>query len=46
MFAEETFATPPPGGLESVPFDTSLTVPGESIKDWLILHSASYDRMP
>jgi len=26
--------------------DTTLTVSGESVADWLMLHSASYDRMP
>jgi len=36
----------PSEGLDSGPLDTSLTVPGESVADWLYLHSASYDRMP
>ena len=45
MFAYETCITTPSEGLESTPFDTSLTVPGVSIEHWLYLHSASYDRM-
>ena len=45
MFAYEKCVTTPSDGLESVPFDTSLTVPGESVEHWLYLHSASYDRM-
>lgn len=46
MFAYETCVTTPCEGLESGRFDTSLTVPGESVEHWLYLHSASYDRMP
>ncbi len=46
MFAYESCVMTPSGGLASVPFDTSLTVPGESVEHWLYLHSASYDRMP
>jgi len=45
MSAYETCITTPSEGLESTPFDTSLTVPGVSIEQWLYLHSASYDRM-
>ena len=32
--------------LTNGPLDTSLTVPGESVEDWLYLHTSSYDRMP
>ena len=46
MRAWEKSVTSPTEGLESGPLDTSLTVPGESVEDWLYLHSASYDRMP
>lgn len=31
---------------EGAPVDVSKTVPGVSVADWLLLHSASYDRMP
>jgi glycine/D-amino acid oxidase-like deaminating enzyme len=33
-------------GLESGPIDLMETAPGESVEDWLYLHTASYDRMP
>jgi glycine/D-amino acid oxidase-like deaminating enzyme len=46
MLAYERCVTGPFEVLESGPVDTSLTVPGESVGDWLFLHSASYDRMP
>jgi glycine/D-amino acid oxidase-like deaminating enzyme len=46
MIAWEKCVTAPTDGLESAPFDTSLTVSGESVEHWLCLHSASYDRMP
>ena len=46
MFAYERRVTTPSEELESYRFDTSLTVPGESVEHWLYLHSASYDRMP
>jgi glycine oxidase len=46
MFAYERSVATPTEDLGSLPFDTSLTVPGESIEHWLYLHSASYDRMP
>ena len=42
----EKCVTTPTAELESGPLDTSLTVPGESVEDWLYLHTASYDRMP
>ena len=31
---------------EGAPVDVYATVPGVSVADWLLLHSASYDRMP
>ena len=31
---------------EGAAVDVSTTVPGVSVADWLLLHSASYDRMP
>jgi glycine oxidase len=43
--AGETCITPS-AELGSGPLDATLTVPGESVADWLYLHSASYDRMP
>jgi glycine/D-amino acid oxidase-like deaminating enzyme len=46
MFAWESCVTTPSEEFESDSFDTSLTVPGESVEHWLHLHSASYDRMP
>ena len=42
----EKCVTTPPKELGSGPLDTSLTVPGESVAQWLYLHTASYDRMP
>jgi glycine oxidase len=46
MFAYEKSVATPPEGFESASFDTSLTVPGQSVEHWLYLHSASYGRMP
>jgi len=42
----EKCVTTPSEELGSGPLDTSLTVPGESVAQWLYLHTASYDRMP
>ncbi|MBW2493281.1 MAG: FAD-binding oxidoreductase [Deltaproteobacteria bacterium] len=42
----EHCTTAPIEEFEGGPVDTSLTVPGESVADWLQLHSASHDRMP
>ncbi len=42
----EKCVTTPSAELGSGPLDTSLTVPGESVAQWLYLHTASYDRMP
>jgi len=44
--AYERCVTAPPEGFENGPVHTDLTVPGESVADWLYLHSASHDRMP
>jgi len=44
--AYERCVTPPAEGFANAPVATELTVPGESVADWLCLHSASYDRMP
>jgi len=41
----ETCVTTPSKGFEGGPIDISKTVPGESVAHWLLLHSASYDRM-
>jgi glycine/D-amino acid oxidase-like deaminating enzyme len=46
MLAWEKGVAAPSKGLASGPIDLSETVPGESVEDWLYLHSASYDRMP
>ncbi len=43
--AHEQCVEAPPEGFEGGPVDTTLTVAGESVAHWLILHSASYDRM-
>jgi glycine/D-amino acid oxidase-like deaminating enzyme len=44
--AFEKCVTTPVEDLESGPLDTALTVPGETVEHWLLLHTASYDRMP
>jgi len=44
--AFEECVTTPVEELKSGPIDISLTVPGESVEHWLLLHTASYDRMP
>jgi len=44
--AYEKCITAPSEAFESGPLDTTLTVPGESVADWLYLHTASYERMP
>jgi glycine oxidase len=44
--AYEKCVTTPVEELEGGPLDTALTVPGESVEHWLLLHTASYDRMP
>ena len=44
--AYERCVTAPPEGFENGLVHTELTVPGESVADWLYLHSASHDRMP
>lgn len=44
--AYERCVTKPSESLENAPVHTELTVPGESVADWLYLHSASHDRMP
>jgi glycine/D-amino acid oxidase-like deaminating enzyme len=44
--AYERCVTAPSEALEGAPVHTALTVPGESVADWLYLHSASHDRMP
>jgi glycine oxidase len=44
--AFETAITTPVEEFENGPLDTALTVPGESVEHWLLLHTASYDRMP
>ena len=43
--AHEKCVTTPSEGFGG-PIDISQTVPGESVAHWLLLHSASYDRMP
>ena len=42
----EECVTTPSEGFENSPVEISHTVAGESVADWLYLHSASYDRMP
>jgi glycine/D-amino acid oxidase-like deaminating enzyme len=44
--ASERCVTAPSEVEEGAPVDVSKTVPGVSVADWLLLHSASYDRMP
>jgi glycine oxidase len=44
--ASERCVTAPDEALERAPVDISKTVPGVSVADWLLLHSASYERMP
>jgi glycine oxidase len=44
--AYERCVPTPPDRFESRPVEISETVAGESVADWLFLHSASYDRMP
>jgi glycine/D-amino acid oxidase-like deaminating enzyme len=44
--ASERCVTNPSEALGGAPVDVSKTVPGVSVADWLLLHSASYDRMP
>jgi glycine/D-amino acid oxidase-like deaminating enzyme len=46
MLTWEHCVTTPAEASESGPIDLSETLPGESVEDWLYLHSASYDRMP
>jgi glycine oxidase len=43
--ADERCVTTSAGALEGGPIDISETVAGESVANWLYLHSASYDRM-
>jgi glycine/D-amino acid oxidase-like deaminating enzyme len=44
--AHEHCVTTPAEDLEGAPVDIFATVPGVSVADWLLLHTASYDRMP
>lgn len=44
--AAERCVETPSEAREGAPVDVSKTVPGVSVADWLLLHSASYDRMP
>ncbi len=44
--ASERCVTTPSEALEGAPVDVSKTIPGVSVADWLLLHAASYDRMP
>jgi glycine/D-amino acid oxidase-like deaminating enzyme len=44
--ASERCVTTPSEAQEGAPVDVSKTVPGVGVADWLLLHSASYDRMP
>jgi glycine/D-amino acid oxidase-like deaminating enzyme len=44
--AAERCIETPSEAREGAPVDVSKTVPGVSVADWLLLHSASYDRMP
>jgi glycine oxidase len=44
--ASERCVTTPSDAQEGAPVDVSKTVPGVGVADWLLLHSASYDRMP
>jgi glycine/D-amino acid oxidase-like deaminating enzyme len=46
MHAFEKCVTTPTEASQSGPIDLSDTLPGESVGNWLHLHSASYDRMP
>jgi glycine oxidase len=46
LVASEQCDTTPSEALEGAPVDVSKTIPGVSVADWLLLHSASYDRMP
>jgi glycine/D-amino acid oxidase-like deaminating enzyme len=46
MLTWEHCVATPTGASERGPIDLSETLPGESVEDWLYLHSASYDRMP
>ena len=43
--AFERCVTTPAEALEGLPVDTTKTVPGVSVADWLFLHEASYNRM-
>ena len=43
--AFEPCVTTPAQALEGLPVETSNTVPGVSVADWLFLHEASYNRM-
>jgi len=43
--AFERCVTTPAEALEGLPVDTTETVPGVSVADWLFLHEASYNRM-
>jgi glycine/D-amino acid oxidase-like deaminating enzyme len=44
--ASERCVETPSEARAGAPVDVSKTVPGVSVADWLLLHSASYDRMP
>ena len=44
--ASERCTTSPSEIAEGAPVDVSKTVAGVSVADWLLLHAASYDRMP
>ncbi|MHC4993136.1 MAG: NAD(P)/FAD-dependent oxidoreductase [Planctomycetota bacterium] len=44
--ASERCVETPSEAEDGAPVDVSKTVPGVSVADWLLLHSASYDRMP
>jgi glycine/D-amino acid oxidase-like deaminating enzyme len=44
--AGERCVTAPSEALEGAPVEVWKTVPGVSVADWLLLHFASYDRMP
>ncbi len=43
--AFERCVTTPAEALEGLPVETTETVPGVSVADWLFLHEASYNRM-
>jgi glycine/D-amino acid oxidase-like deaminating enzyme len=44
--ASERCVRTPSEAEDGAPVDVSKTVPGVSVADWLLLHAASYDRMP